>query len=290
MTTAEAARFYRSRHGWNPLPSRDDSKRPIGCYAELWDTPVAEMILDRWDARNIQLICGVRWNLAVIDLDGDGVDVWQSLALYRPNPRTWTVRTRRGFHLWFRIAADVRELPSRTVWSGESHNAVELIGDRKLVVAPPSDYGHRYEFAVGPADMPEPALMPGWMVKLGDVRRHEPEPYVPPAPVLAPLAPSGRSFDRQAVLASIKDKVALVRRWGVRVLSGRPGRHGWLRCHALNRIDRVPSAGFHPASGYYSEPPCLRMSLFDLAVVRGVYPTWADAVNGLGHQFLSRGI
>lgn len=284
FTAAEAARYYQARHGWNPLPSRSDAKRPIGCYAHLWDTPVGAMVLDRWDATNIQLMAGVRWGLAAIDLDGDGVDVWQSLTLHRPNPRTWTVRTRRGWHLWFRLPAGLDELPSRTVWEGGRHNAVELIGDRKLIVAPPSDYGHRYEFAIGPADMAEPALMPMWVVNLGDVRRDEPEP-TPPPPVLAQLAPSGTTFDRKAVLDSIKDKVALVRRWGLRVLGGRPDRRGWLRCRALNRPDRIPSAGFHPKSGYYSEPPNYRLSLFDIAVVRGVYPTWDAAVNGLGNQY-----
>lgn len=293
VDAASAAAYYRARHGWNPLPSRADRKRPeLGSYAEYWDTPIERTILANWTAPNVQLMCGSRWRLGVIDLDGElAVSAWQSLTLHRDNPRTWMVKTGSGnWHLYYALPDGLDEFPSRLVWDGgEKHQRIDLLGDRSLVIAPPSlhiETGRPYQFAIGPSDMPEPAQMPEWAVSLSDCRS-VPEPA--PMPVAAATSHDDAAtghFSRRAVLDAISDKVALVRSWGLRILGRRPDHRGWWRCRAIGRADRCPSAGFHGRSGYYSEPPNRRMSIFDLAVYYHRYGSLSDAINGLGGMFV----
>jgi hypothetical protein len=110
----DAARFYRDR-GWNPLPSRADAKRPdLPSYAAYWTSPIGPEVLDRWSAPNIQLMCGVHWGLAVVDLDGpEAADAWQAMTLYRSCPLTWTVRTGGGgLHFWVPTAPVVPCVPT----------------------------------------------------------------------------------------------------------------------------------------------------------------------------------
>jgi hypothetical protein len=295
-TPRDAARFYRDR-GWNPLPSRADAKRPdLPSYAAYWISPIGTEILDRWMAPNIQLMCGVHWGLAVVDLDGpEAADAWQAMTLYRPCPLTWTVRTGGGgLHLYFRVPSFIREMPSRCVWEGSGrHQRIEILGDRSLVIAPPSvhvDTGRAYEFLVGPDDLSQPAMLPRWLTRAKAVPSQPPKTFwVATAPVVPCVPTGGKTYDRKAVLRAIPDKLSLVRSWGLRVRGWIPNVSGWLPCHALGRVDHKVSAGFHVSTGYYCEPPRWRVSLFDVAVLLGIYPDWCSAVNGLGSAYLSCG-
>ena len=293
----DAARFYRSL-GWNPLPSSRVKRHPIFSYANLWCTPVEPMVIEHWpvEARNIQLMCGRPWGLVVVDLDGPGaIDAWRAMTLHRGVPRTWTVRTGSGgIHLYFRLAEGMPTIPRAVLWRGPGeHEAIEVLGERSLVIAPPSLHhqtGDPYEFMIGPSlEAPGPAPLPAWLATR--VRRTAGD-WVHRSPV-AGVVPSGEAsrkgphFGRRAVLAAIRDKVSLVRSWGLRLVGSHPGARGWWACRSVLREDRNPSCGFHVETGYYCEPAeRLRLSLFDLSVILGIFPTWVECCNTLGSIYL----
>lgn len=293
-----AASYYRLRHGWNPLPSHRKEKRPIISFGANWEEPIADEVIEHWDrydTPNIQLMCGVRWNLAVVDLDGPtGWAAWHAMSLYRPTPKTWIVRTGSGgSHLYFRIPKGLAELPSVTLWdNGERHSKVQLLADKSLVIAPPSHHvvtGERYRWITGPYNLPEPAELPSWVVEQVQQVSEKPRDIVPfvwsQATPAARYSGSG-SFDRNSVVSRLSGdtKLFLAKSWGLR-LTGRRTKKGWHECHALGREDRRPSAGFEPESGVYSEPHITKMSFFDLAVRLGAYQSWQDAVNSLGQAY-----
>jgi hypothetical protein len=281
---------YRDEYGWNPLPSLATEKRPSICYSELWDRPVWDWVLASWDCPNLQLMTGARWGLAVVDLDGPlAPDAWASMTLHRENPWTWTVLTGSGgWHLYYTVPTKVTSLPSRVLWdSREKHSKIELLGDKRLVVAPPSRHVRTlkdYVYKVGLRDMPSPAFLPRWLVDMPGLSPPPVEPRTMPVAEAVVDLPDGH-YDRRRVLEAIPDKLSLVRSWGLRVLDRRNG-SGWCRCHAVDREDECPSASFNPETGWYSEPGMNRkLSLFDIGVFMGAYRTWVDAVNHLGHQF-----
>jgi hypothetical protein len=77
------------------------------------------------------------------------------------------------------------------------------------------------------------------------------------------------------------NKAALARAWGLRIVSAVPNVKGWLRCRAIGREDRHPSAGFNAFTGYYNEPFRLRYSLFELGSVLGPYEDWRHCRDSL---------
>lgn len=294
----DAARWYRSM-GWNPLPSSRATRHPVAAYSNLWDTPIEREVLDRWPidlAGNVQLMTGSAWSLAVVDLDGpDALDAWSDLTRYRRVPHTWTVRTGSGgYHLYFALPESHGEIPRCVLWEGVgSHSRIDLLAERSLVIAPPSIHhrtGLPYRWVVGPSlETPGLAPLPRWIAEhaagtidrlpVAHDRSCERVPSSPPW--------MGASYSRGAVLEAIRDKLSLVRSWGLRIAGWRVSRNGWLPCRSLYREDRHPSAGFNRDTGYYSEPAeRLRMSLFDIAVALGVYPSWVEACNDLGHRYI----
>lgn len=289
----ESALWYRDAMGWNPLPSLATEKRPSICYSEYRTSPVPDWVFKNWDQPNVQLICGARWGLAVVDIDGAlAVQAWQSMTLHRPNPTTWCVLTGSGgWHQYYTVPSKVHSLPSRTLWeSSERHSKVELLADKRLVVAPPSRHvesGNPYLFIRGPRDQASPAMLPTWVMDLPAVGPPKVEwTQCRQAPPVEPADLPEGHFDRRAVLAAIPDKVSLVRSWGLRVLDSGAGGSGWLKCHAVDREDARPSAGFNPATGYYCEPGAnRRLGIFDLGVALGRFRDWKEACNCLGHQY-----
>jgi hypothetical protein len=100
------------------------------------------------------------------------------------------------------------------------------------------------------------------------------------------VRPAGASYGRDDVLDAIADKAALARSWGLRIVARKPSPKGWLTCHAIDREDAHPSASFHPVTGVYNDHGELRrLAFFDLAVALGAYPSWLEAVQGLGARF-----
>lgn len=290
------AEFYRAR-GLNPLPSRSDAKRPFIRYADRWESQVPAGEFDRHSPRSMQIMTGRFWGLLVIDLDGEQARAkWREWTSARRNPRTWITHSGgRGWHVWYAVPREGPALPKSTLWRPDPSQprvkgepAIERLGDHSLVMAPPSLHpnGRRYRFLDkphSPATLPMPAACPEWLLRLPNVdgRPVLPKPPMPTAP-RRPRVATTRRFNRSDVLDAIPDKVALARSWGLR-LTGRRYPSGLWQCHAIDRDDRNPSAAIHERTGVYRDYGSgLRLSLFDLAVARGVYADWQDALNDLG--------
>jgi hypothetical protein len=302
----EAATFYQTM-GWNPLPSDPALGHPPYTYTSLRDSGAPDRIWDHFPLPCVQVPTGRRWGLVVIDLDGEVArDAWQAWTLHRPIDPTWTVESPRGgLHLWFEVPRAGAPIPWRFLWrlpdpsrkdGWAKHEGIELLGDGRLAMAPPSyrigPGGRRREYSFtagkGPSDIGRPAPLPSWVLELPGVeqRREAEVPAAPPhrASAKAPrLAPKGQ-WSRDAVLAAIPDKVALARSWGLRIVGNRPNSKGWVRCRAIGREDRHASAGFNAETGYYCEPGACRVSLFRLAVVLGRFAMWQQACNAIGAE------
>lgn len=290
-----AARYYRDRFGWNVLPSRSDVKGPaLKSFAEYWDEPIPMGVFSGWTGTNLQLMCGSRWGLVVVDLDGPrAIRIWERITTQRCTPQTWVVETGSGGRHWYftvPTGSANSTIESGAIWKSVGrHSAIEILGDRKLVIAPPSihvDTKRRYRFLVGPKQLPSPAPLPDWIAAL---------PRLKPRPVERPAVPAysgpavsvDGSYSTRAVMDAIPpvDKVELARQYGLR-LAGRPNAAGWIACHAIDREDSNPSAGFNPESGYYYDHGRReRMSLFELGAVSGRYASWKDCCNDLGRTY-----
>jgi hypothetical protein len=276
------------RRGWQPLPSCRHAKKPaLGRYRQyLRGEPIPADWPGRWWAPNVQLVCGVRWGLVVVDVDGPrAADRWAGWCDRNGLPPTWEVATRRGTHYWFIPPAGASSVPSGLLWGvwdaratpprWTADVAIELLADTKtgsgkLAVAPPSVHpeGHRYAFRPGrsPADLPAPAPLPGWVAAL-------PTMAAPPTrPRARKCVPGYTPEDR---LMGPADRLAAARALGLEPAAGAPTEDGWLRCRALGREDRNPSASFNVNSGYYVEwgpGGMVSMSLRELAERFGTGP------------------
>jgi hypothetical protein len=293
--------WYRSQ-GYQPLPSRTDRKAPCCPYGDHWESPIPHHIYSCHRTSNVQVMTGVHWNLVVVDLDGPvAVEAWRAMTLYRECPKTWEVYSdpEGGRHLWFSLPPGVASVPPSTfVWrlADADHANIEVIGDRRLIMAPPSihpDTHRRYRFAEGhaPRDMRQPAICPRWILDLPsvDLADNVRKPVELAKPYAGPRA-DGR-YEFRAVRDVIPDSevVGLVRSWGVRVASSKPNRNGWWQCHSIRRDDSNPSAGVNERTKYYVDMTTReRMSLFDLAVARGVFGSASEACNHLGERYGAR--
>jgi hypothetical protein len=293
-TANEWAAFYRLR-GFNPVPSRPDAKRPMIRYADYWEKPLPTNLFDRFGTSNIQIMTGRYWRLLVIDLDSKDARIrWSN---WGRTPDTWITHSGGdGQHLWFRLPTDhPKPIHKAFLWQGDgSHQAIERLCDRSLIMAPPSIHpvtGERYRFIDrhhSPVRLPLPADCPSWILRLRPIGE------APKATACSLLSlpsrqqtttASSQPFNRDAVLQAIPDKVALARSWGLQT-AGRPTQKGWVPCHAIDREDRNPSAAIHQESGCYVDLGSgLRLSLFDIGVELGVYPNWRDAASDLGARY-----
>lgn len=271
----EWAAFYRAR-GLNPLPSREDAKRPLVRFAQWWDEPAPADLFDRHPTHSIQVMTGRRWRLLVIDLDGPEAPA--RFAAMGRVPRTWETHSGGdGVHLWFTLPEGLaRPLPKAFLWRGEDkHSAIERLCDRSLIMAPPSVHpgtGQRYRFRAGrsPKDLPMPAPCPAWVLDARPIEQPKPARTV-------------RKF-RTVDFSTLGDKAALASQWGLKI-AGPARESGWVPCHAIGREDANPSAAIHQESGYYLDSGSgLRLRLPELAVELGRYPTVADAIRDLQSQ------
>jgi hypothetical protein len=298
------ADVYR-RRGYNPLPSRPDEKRPFVRWSPFVDEPFPAEQFDRFETGSMQLLCGRRWGLVVIDLDGpEGIAHWPKMGPCIP--RTWVTHSGgEGRHLWFSVPTGGPPIPSGRLWGiwepaardgkGDwaKHRSVEILGDRKLVMVPPSIHpttGRRYRFLAGhsPKDVARPAPLPRWVLDLPRLSAPRPEPRtiaMPERVRMAPVGSPGGRYQWREVLDAVGDKIALARSWGLSFASERPNASGWCPVHAIDREDRNPSASFHVESGRYWEAEGGSIGLFELGVRLGRYRDWRDAMADLGERF-----
>jgi hypothetical protein len=87
--------------------------------------------------QNLAIVCGAISRLLVLDFDTDAA--FTRFQSEHPDLiDTLTIRTRRGYHLWYRIPPDTR-VPSR------KGQGIDLLAEGKYAVAPPSTInGHTY--------------------------------------------------------------------------------------------------------------------------------------------------
>lgn len=281
------AEFFRAR-GFNPLPSRMDEKRPMLKFADLWAKPLPREEFERFETTNAQVMTGRHWGLLVIDLDGpEAVERWAGMGR---TPRTWISHSGGGGrHVWLSIPRHGRPLPKAFLWKGEgSHSAIERLGDKSLVMAPPSIHpktGRRYTWldrANSPVGIGKPAPCPAWVLDLAPVVAEGAN--VPIVAYGRPGRGQGPRPDWRERIASL-DVPSLVRSWGLRTV-GEPRSSGWISCHAYGREDRRASAAIHAESGFYVDSGTgERMSLFDLAAAMNVYPSRDEAFRELGGRY-----
>lgn len=298
----EMARFYR-RKGFNVLPSCEDAKKPMFRFAHLWET----MAPDEWftdegfpDTCNLQCVCGAAWRLLAVDLDGaEARKVWDRWVAERGCPRTWMVHREGGdsFHLWFKSPRWWDgPIKKRVAWKeeGAKHSAIEVLGDRSLIVAPPSRHvktGGQYRFVspqCSPARMGHPAEAPAWVMKLPAVVPERPKvEFVAKRPSPGSrIVPGREHLDRNEVLDAVADKVGLARSWGLRTV-GRPSERGWQPCHAFDRPDTSPSAAIHVQTGCYVDRGGDGRTLAypDLMAAMGHAHDWKDALERLAQRY-----
>ena len=295
------AEVYRSR-GFNPLPSRTDGKRPCLRYRQYLTERLPREEFEKFPTPNIQVVCGQPWGLVVVDCDGaEAIERFVGrFGGMRHLPATWiSSRGDGSLHVWFRLPAHVNHsYPKAVLWKGaEKHSAIERLGDKSLIVAPPSIHittGERYKFLQyrSPLDIHLPAIAPNWLINWPAIV--EKPAIAPPRPIQTHRTESshiGRvagRFHWRDVLASIPDKVALAKAWGVR-FTGRGD--DWAQCHAIDRADANPSAAVHRQSGYYRDlgPSDAKLSFLELAVALGAYADKASAINDLATRYLQHG-
>jgi hypothetical protein len=131
--------------GWSVIPVFDNKVAATAWKAYQTHRPT-ETILQTWFGEQhypgLAIVTGLISHLLVLDFDDPQLfQQFQSRYAYLVNTRT--VQTRRGYHLYFSLAAGVR-LTSRQV------PGLDLQSDGRYIVAPPSNIdGHTYKVTRG---------------------------------------------------------------------------------------------------------------------------------------------
>lgn len=305
--------------GLCPLPSRRDAKAPqLAAYRGAYELePVPESIYKEWTATNIQLVTGVFsptvTKIIVVDCDGErAIETWKKMCdshnwLHSPS---WSVRTGGGgLHFYFRVPSGTQSIPTGMIWglwdtwgrSGKggwsTHEEIKILGDKSLVVAPPSTHPHTgnlYEY-VGldcPNEVSLPEIAPKWLLespRLSTMSSRERVTTPVGTPSLIASSGPSRRYDRNSVLRRIPNKVELVRSWGLDFVTLETST-GWLPVFAPGRESRshskTPSGSFHVDSGVCIDHAEGRtLSLLDIGVELGVFDSWLTALNHLGQKF-----
>lgn len=302
------AKYYREM-GWNPLPACegfDDRGKPKKFPAlKKWVHLRSEVIPEDWVedggawwTSNVQILTGVEWGLAVIDIDGeDGLNFWQDqVSQHGRLPNTWIAQTPSGgWHLWWALPSDLSDCPSGDLWVGPGgHQGVELKADKNQIMAPPSRYGqgaYRFLKRSSPQELPAPALIPDWVLNLPRVSPREsgvPRSVLPFRPLEDRLAAGEEPlrYNSRLVRESV-DRIAVAAECGLRFATITPNESGFCRAHSIYREDVRPSAAFYAATGMYCERGTEPLAFFDLLATLSPreYPTWSHAVNTLGDRY-----
>lgn len=167
-------------HGLTPLPLKPKSKEPAISWGD-WKNrrpsqdEVEMVFLDAMkrygDDVNIGLLCGREHNLVVLDIDDPEKFEIARQSIGLEIPTTPLVKTRRGYHIYFRFSegCNVRVYRRLDDWGAE------LRGNGGYVVAPPSVVeGSPYEFA-----QQGEKVYSVWEVKMVDIPKELVEAFVP---------------------------------------------------------------------------------------------------------------
>jgi hypothetical protein len=298
VATARAhAIMYESR-GWQALPSDPAKKKPLVRFADYWTTWFEPRAFDQRPSRNLQVMTGRHWGLAVLDLDGAGaVKVAESWKL----PPTWTVYHsdggRSSRHLWFSLPPGLPERRKRILWAEwddaangwKKHAAVELLIDGSLIMAPPSVHpktGRAYRFAVGPHNMMRPAMLPE---RIWEMPAVESPAHARPVPPALPRHRPAERVSLRHLLDNLPDKAAVAREcWGLRFAAKGQASAGWVSVHDPFREDRTPSARFHVETGGLWRPGERVLPFCQVPVALGLFTDWREAAADLAARYSIR--
>lgn len=253
-------RFYRDC-GLQAIPCDPFRKKPMIRVSTCWDAD-ANVDWRRFRNANIQVMTGGVWGLVVIDCDGpEAIEKFRRFNC----PSSWTVLTPSGgLHVWFRcpIGSTVRH---SFLWRGDGkHSGIERLGDRTLVVAPPSRFPgkrpYRWAKNLGPWDR-EMASAPQFLLAARN------KPYSQ-----RPL----RELPHGAVVPSLAQM-------GVRFTGRRRG--DWVECYSPIRDEDCPSAAIHATTGYMVDRGGQSMQLWDLVAVLTHCRDWKEARDLHGTSF-----
>jgi hypothetical protein len=176
--------------GFHVFPLQPRGKNPLGLLVPhgCKDASVDPAVIRDWWRREPRANIGGRLGDGrfVVDLDGQDAVEWFANACERHGgaPRTLTVRTARGWHLYFASHVPV---PCSV---GRIATGVDIREARSYIVLPPSEHpsGHIYTVR---RDLPV-IEAPQWLVDLAK----PPKPaFVPPPPTLQAEGRSLRSVD-----------------------------------------------------------------------------------------------
>lgn len=182
VSVLEYAKVY-VELGLSIIPLKPRDKKPvIKEWKPYQNNKTTNEDLEKWfkdTNNNIGIVCGVvSGNLIVIDFDGE--EIYQEFALKILDSElsakfdnTWVVKTKKGYHVYFRIDTDPEtfrkvfrnkvKLVERVNQNGVTEQ-VDVRGEGGYVVAPPSIHPEstddniiHYEFIKGPSIVHEPA-------------------------------------------------------------------------------------------------------------------------------------
>jgi len=146
----DAALQYAGR-GWRVFPLRPNAKTPLikGGYKAATVAPsVIERWWHKWPMANIGIATGAPSGLVVLDIDGEaGLATLKRLVIdHWPLLKTGTVKTSRGWHLYFNL--DIKDHALKC----SSGDGLDVRANGGYVVAPPSV--HESGFVYRWEDMP----------------------------------------------------------------------------------------------------------------------------------------
>ncbi|MBR0719392.1 bifunctional DNA primase/polymerase [Bradyrhizobium liaoningense] len=145
--------------------------------------------------RNIGIPTGAPSGVLVLDIDGEeGEASLRSLeAKHGALPKTRTVLTRRGHHLWFAYPGAI---PSSIAQVGEG---LDVRADGGYVVAPPSihETGHIYTFEDPHRQL---AVAPAWLIIAARIK---PTRSISDASLTRPISTYGGAYGQAALRAEI---------------------------------------------------------------------------------------
>lgn len=134
LPLSEALSHY-TQYGFSAFPLGVNSKKPLVAWSDYQFALPSARILRTWQHTignncNVAVVTGAVSRLLVIDFDAP-----EKLTYFRQDlphlSKTYTVQTRRGFHLYFQLPVGFRP-------STRHYSQVDLLGQGSYVVAPPS--------------------------------------------------------------------------------------------------------------------------------------------------------
>lgn len=165
-----AAALYVEEYGISVLELRTNDKRPAAEWNGCRTVLPSLGDIEAWDDKaNLGIATGKLSRIAVVDCESRKDAEW----FWNHKSRTPTVvRTRRGYHLYFRWVDGIGN--AAKVKDDDGNPRYDVRGEGGYVVAPPSQIdGAEYEYCFSLRIVPQdelPAFDPAWLPKISGTR------------------------------------------------------------------------------------------------------------------------